>query len=309
MGFVKLDAGILDSSIWALDAETRIVWITILAMADRNGLVRATAPGISVRARVSEDRTREALARFEAPDPDDRSGVDEGRRIRRVPGGYSIVNHGMYRAVSEEDKVARRRLQLREAKARERERKRQLLSTNVNMCQQQSTSSITEAEAEADADREGEGPPSKNPRTDAQPVAAETTELVGTEAVVMRLHELSVTGRPWMREEVDAALARSGRSAKEFMAWLRSPAGKALAGQDVRTVCGTWAPRAAVSMVSRDVMMKPIPKRPGHTLTPEEREQYERGAREAPKKVSSFVTGIVQSANDTGTVSGNGAGP
>ena len=41
-GFTKLFQSILTSSVWSEDNETRIVWITMLALADQNGSVSAT---------------------------------------------------------------------------------------------------------------------------------------------------------------------------------------------------------------------------------------------------------------------------
>jgi len=98
MSFVKLDCKILYSSIWAESPETKTVWITMLALADQNGIVPATAPGISLAAVVSLEATRKALAIFESPDPDSKSLENRGRRIERVDGGYKVLNYESYRA-------------------------------------------------------------------------------------------------------------------------------------------------------------------------------------------------------------------
>lgn len=97
MPYVKLDAGILDSSLWVEDSDTCKVWVTMLCMAKPDGLVEATAPGIARRANLDIERTRKALAILEAPDPDSRTLADEGRRLRRVDGGYEIINYLEYR--------------------------------------------------------------------------------------------------------------------------------------------------------------------------------------------------------------------
>lgn len=115
-GFVKLDAGILDSSLWAESSDVCKVFITMLAMCEPDGLCRATAPGISKQAYLPVDRVREALERLEAVDPDSRSSADEGRRIRRVDGGYLVTNYTTYR---QRDYTATER------KRRQRERERQ----------------------------------------------------------------------------------------------------------------------------------------------------------------------------------------
>lgn len=97
MPFVKIDTGILDSSIWCESTDTRLCWICLLVMADSNGLVSSTAPGISHRAGLSLDATRRALEILESPDPDSKSPENEGRRIERVDGGYLILNYEKYR--------------------------------------------------------------------------------------------------------------------------------------------------------------------------------------------------------------------
>ncbi len=97
MGFVKLDQKILDSSIWLEDSDTRVCWICLLAMADPDGLVESTAPGIARRAGISLDATRKALSIFEAPDPDSKNPSHDGKRIERVSGGYQLLNYAAYR--------------------------------------------------------------------------------------------------------------------------------------------------------------------------------------------------------------------
>lgn len=102
-GYTKLFSSILASTIWREDKDTRIVWITLLAMADRNGMAEGSIPGLADFARLSVDETRKALIKLESPDPDSRTQVDEGRRIRTVDGGWLLVNHAKYRQKLNED--------------------------------------------------------------------------------------------------------------------------------------------------------------------------------------------------------------
>jgi hypothetical protein len=102
-GYTKLFSSILASTVWREDKDTRIVWITLLAMADRNGMAEGSIPGLADFARLSVDETRKALIKLESPDPDSRTQVDEGRRIRTVDGGWLLVNHAKYRAKMNED--------------------------------------------------------------------------------------------------------------------------------------------------------------------------------------------------------------
>lgn len=64
------------------------------------------------------------------------------------------------------------------------------------------------------------------------------------EAVALLLMESSVTGVPWMREQVDGALRRSGKTVTEFLAWIRANRGTGgpVDGQDSKSVCTAFAP-------------------------------------------------------------------
>lgn len=114
MAFVKLDCGILDSTLWVESLETRITFITMLAMAKPDGIVEATAPGIARRANIPLEAVRSAIGKLEQPEEDSRSLQDEGRRIRRVDGGYLIVNYLSYRERKPDSDPDKRRDYMRE---------------------------------------------------------------------------------------------------------------------------------------------------------------------------------------------------
>ena len=97
MPFVKLDCGILKSSLWAESPAVRLTFLTALALCDADGICRTTPPGLAVQANLPVRDVRKALRTLESPDPDDRSGVDNGKRMIRVQGGYRIVNYLHYR--------------------------------------------------------------------------------------------------------------------------------------------------------------------------------------------------------------------
>lgn len=109
MSFVKIYGTILDSSVWAENKETRLVWITLLAMADKDGYVEASYSGLARRAAVSMDECRAATAILEAPDSDskdsERAPENEGRRIEKVSGGWVLLNHTYYRDLRTEKQV------------------------------------------------------------------------------------------------------------------------------------------------------------------------------------------------------------
>lgn len=109
--YTKLFESILESTIWCEPLAVRVVWITMLAMADRGGVVLAAVPGLAKRAGVSIPDADEALKRFMSPDPRSRTKEFEGRRIEEVDGGWRLLNHTKYRDLldSESEKERKRR--------------------------------------------------------------------------------------------------------------------------------------------------------------------------------------------------------
>lgn len=101
--YCKLSVDILYSSLWDEPPDIKVVWITLLAMKDRYGMVRSTLKALAMMARVPEERTAEALRRFMAPDPKSRSQKDGGCRIQEVEGGWLVVNHEKYRQLGSDD--------------------------------------------------------------------------------------------------------------------------------------------------------------------------------------------------------------
>ncbi len=92
MPFVKLDCGIIHSSLWAEDSDTKICWITLLLLADATGFVRAAASAIA-----REAVARRALDLFQSADDESRTPDNQGKRVERVDGGYRVLNYEKYR--------------------------------------------------------------------------------------------------------------------------------------------------------------------------------------------------------------------
>lgn len=103
MTFTKLFSSITESSIWFEDEHTRLVWITMLAMADRFGRIFASDLGLAHRARVDVDKTQIALEKFLAPDEHSRTKEYEGRRIEVIEGGWRLLNHKKFRDMRDEE--------------------------------------------------------------------------------------------------------------------------------------------------------------------------------------------------------------
>lgn len=125
--FTKVYESILDSSIWFEDSDTRCVWLTLMALADMDGMVSNTIPGLARRAFPKPPLeeaillTVTALDLFMAPDEYSRTETEEGRRLRKVDGGWTLINYGAYR---DRRRADTRREQNKEAQQRKRDRKK-----------------------------------------------------------------------------------------------------------------------------------------------------------------------------------------
>lgn len=97
MGFTKLDEGIVYSSIWSEALATRVLWVTMLAMADSNGFVSSSRSGLLRMANIPEADFDIAINILESPDKDSRSPEHEGRRILKCDGGWIVLNYKRYR--------------------------------------------------------------------------------------------------------------------------------------------------------------------------------------------------------------------
>lgn len=121
MGYTKLFEDIIKSSLWKEDNATRIVWITLLALKDRNHFVRGDLSWIALAGRISEEDCEKALSILESPDPDSHRKENEGRRIVRADGGWFIVNGEYYRRLMSKEELndykAEKQRQYRAAKA------------------------------------------------------------------------------------------------------------------------------------------------------------------------------------------------
>lgn len=173
MAFVKLDTGILNSTLW-VERECRELFITALLMAEPQeflsetpqiavrslettgwmvppgwyGFVAAAGVGIIRRAIMDQDLGMVALDRLCSPDPESRSGDYEGRRMARIEGGYVVLNYMKYR---ERDYTAAER------QRRYRLKKLNQASTSVNTVTRNDVElrrDITQAEVEVEVEVE-----------------------------------------------------------------------------------------------------------------------------------------------------------
>lgn len=95
--FTLLWSSLVTSSVWQTSKETRLVWITLLAMKDKDGVVQASIPGMARMAGVTVLECEAALNELSSPDKYSRTKANEGRRIAACEGGWHILNHLKYR--------------------------------------------------------------------------------------------------------------------------------------------------------------------------------------------------------------------
>lgn len=146
-GYTKLFNSIVASTIWRADDKTRIVWITMLALSDKDGMVEASLPGLADLARVSIEDCRKAITNLEAPDEYSRTPDHEGRRIEQIEGGWLILNRAKYRDYDPDEQ--------RRERDRDRQRRHRAKLQSVTVCHAVSH----KAEKEKETKKETEIPP------------------------------------------------------------------------------------------------------------------------------------------------------
>ncbi len=153
-GFVKIyGTKLLDSTLWLECWQARLVFLGMLALADRHGVV--DIPGervLAKRINLPPEDVRVGLGVLMEPDPDSRSPEEGGRRVLPLETGWRIVNYEKYREFRTERQEKAR---LRAAKWR-REQGDGVRTRNART--QGVTPEPTEAEAKADAEAENSKP-------------------------------------------------------------------------------------------------------------------------------------------------------
>lgn len=122
MGYTKLFSDIVMSTIWREPDHVRLVWVTMLALADRDSTVQASIPGLADAARVTIPQCVEALEKLKSPDEFSRTKDFEGRRIEEIDGGWQLLNGPKYRRkMSVEERREYKAIKQREYRARQRQ--------------------------------------------------------------------------------------------------------------------------------------------------------------------------------------------
>lgn len=126
MGFTKLDENIIRSSIMHEDPYVFKVWICLLAGCKKNGISDFSIPGIASHCFLTIEEVESAIEVLSSPDKYSRSINDEGRRIRRVDGGFEVINYMKYREYNYSDKTA--------AERQRRHREKEKTEDSVTLC-------------------------------------------------------------------------------------------------------------------------------------------------------------------------------
>lgn len=143
-GFAKLDSGITDSSLWMEDDKVLRVWVALLAKSDNLGMVRIAESNMAQLCRVTVPRLRAIMKTLSEPDEESRTPDNDGRRIKKMSGGWCILNYILYRDMAQRKG---------ESHAARQQRYRQRLKERDQSLSDTVTRRITrDVEAEADTE-------------------------------------------------------------------------------------------------------------------------------------------------------------
>jgi hypothetical protein len=250
MAFVKLDTGILNSTLW-FERECRDIFITSLLMAELlelreplpqlkvnaieetgfevppgwYGFVHAAGPGIVRMAMCDQLLGMQALAKLGEPDPESRTPDFEGRRLVRVPGGFVVLNFMKYR---DRDYTGAERAK----RYRLRQREKQSFTRDVRESRRDEplrARDVTQAEAEAEADTEivRDNQPTVGPHPSVEGVGRKPK--CPTEKIVSLYHEampdcprceiLTTTRKAHISARWGQVMTENGWTAEQTLEW------------------------------------------------------------------------------------------
>ena len=141
----------------------------MLALADRDGYVMASLPGLAARANISLESCIAGMDKLQSPDPFSFSSDEEGRRVRKTERGWFLINHAKYRRLMSAEEH-RERTRQRVAKFRHAQQSHSnALRNDVTLpvtpvTQSNKCNDIAEAEAEAEVKSSGSISSTKDPK-------------------------------------------------------------------------------------------------------------------------------------------------
>lgn len=199
MAYSKLHSSIVNSSLWTERDSTRLLFITLLAMSDREGFVYGSKDGLSRIANIEPDDWDQAWETLMSPDSQssdlERAPEHEGRRIEKIAGGFRLLNFEYYRGLRNDDD---RREQNRVNQASKREREK---SATVSHRQPPSAGTHQESASRARSDADAEADTNKKECGLTQDQYLRMVTLAGIWG--RKIHEFSSTDFHLFRENAD----------------------------------------------------------------------------------------------------------
>jgi hypothetical protein len=204
MAYSKLYSSIVHSSLWTEPDHIRLLFITLLAIADAEGYVYGSRKGLLRLANVdpSQCEQTDPFETLKGPDKDSsdllRNPENEGRRIEEVPGGFRLLNFAYYRGIFDAED---RREQNRVAQARHREKLKSITVSNVSKRNHQSAhvsrNKPSDAEADAEASRVNTSSGNTLPVNKSLYSRSGERVLLGSLARILKSGEMESNGAIW----------------------------------------------------------------------------------------------------------------
>jgi hypothetical protein len=215
--FAKIFAQIFDSSI-AADYVVRHIFMDMLVLADRDGVVDMTLDAISRRTNVPEELVAHAIAELMKDDRKSRSHEEDGRRLVAIDShrdwGWQIVNYEHYRNIRDEE--ARRtyfRDKQREQRAKSTTKSSRQTLSNLVKDSPTKSKEVTQGEGEGEGDTETR-------RAKAPPPLDSGSELIAANWLLEELGVVADNGVRRVAADAIRLLAKEDgdvRTATEFI--------------------------------------------------------------------------------------------
>ncbi len=171
----------------------------MLALADKNGEVMASVPGLSRVAGIPIPATQAGLQKFLSPDEFSRTPDEEGRRIEVVPGGWSILNYAKHRRMASLDEEKEKNKE-RQQRYRDRQ-KRNGNVTDSSRHEAESNVKVTPKTDKAEAEAEAEAEKQITPITPLPPIKKDNLPTKPESKRIANLYKRRLT-TPWTDKEI-----------------------------------------------------------------------------------------------------------
>lgn len=100
--FSSLFSSVVLSVIWCQEPYICKIWVTLIALMDRDGIVRADLPRLAELCHVTEKQCARAIKILTSPDPTNITEPPLGCRLEAVGGGWRMIHHVTYHKVQKD---------------------------------------------------------------------------------------------------------------------------------------------------------------------------------------------------------------